>query len=233
MHEGEISARIGLRGIPDASEEIGVTRLAALSRVTGAPLHISGVTTARGVEMLRVAQEAGVAVSASTSAHHLLLSDVAVLESGYDSSTRLSPPLRSEKDRQALVQAVKDGIVGSVTSQHEPWTRVEKELEFERAQPGAVGLETALSATALALGGLAPALTALSTQPAAFLGLDRRLAPGMPAEIVVLDPDGKWCVEPSEMASRCGNTPLVGRELPVRVLTTIHKGRPVHHAKTG
>ena len=233
MHEGEISARIGLRGTPDASEEIGVARLAALSRVTDTPLHITGVTTAKGVHQLRTAQEAGVAVSASTSAHHLLLSDAAVLESGYDSSTRFSPPLRSERDRLALVEAVKDGIVGCVTSQHEPWSRVEKELEFERAQPGAVGLETALSATVEALGGLEPALAALSHRPGAFLGLDRRLAPGVPAEIVVLDPHASWTVEASVLASRCGNTPLLGREISVRVSTTIHKGRPVHHAKTG
>lgn len=233
MHEGEVSARIGLRGTPDASEEIGVGRLAALSRVTGTPVHITGVTTAKGVDQLRIAQEAGVEVTASTSAHHLLLSDMAVLESNYDSSTRLSPPLRSERDRLALVQAVKDGVVGSVTSQHEPWTRVEKELEFERAQPGAVGLETALSATVEALGGLGPALTALSAQPGALLGLDRRVAPEAPAEIVVLDQGATWCVEPGALASRCGNTPLAGRELPVRVMTTIHKGQPVHPAKTG
>jgi dihydroorotase len=233
MHEGEISARIGLRGTPDASEEIGVSRLAALSRLTHTPLHITGVTTAKGVDQLRAAQESGVAVTASTSAHHLLLSDTAVLESGYDSSTRLSPPLRSESDRLAMVQAVKDGVVGSVTSQHEPWTRVEKELEFERAQPGAVGLDTALSATVEALGGLEPALRALSLRPGKFLGLDRRLAPGLPAEIVVLDPGASWTVDASELASRCGNTPLLGRELSVRVSTTIHKGRPVHHAKTG
>ena len=233
MHEGEVSARIGLRGTPDASEEIGVARLAALSRVTGTAIHITGVTTAKGVDQLRIAQEAGVEVSASTSAHHLLLSDMAVLESGYDSSTRLSPPLRSEGDRLALVQAVKDGIVGSVTSQHEPWTRVEKELEFERAQPGAVGLETALSAAVEALGGLEPALAALSRRPGEFLGLDRRLAPGAPAEIVVLDPGAIWSVEAAGLASRCGNTPLLGRELPVRVSTTIHKGRRVHTAKTG
>ncbi len=233
MHEGEVSARIGLRGIPDASEEIGVSRLAALSRMTGTPVHITGVTTSKAIDKLRQAQAAGVKVSASTSAHHLLLTDTTVMESDYDASARLSPPLRSEADRASLVEAVKEGVVGCVTSQHEPWTRVEKELEFERARPGAVGLETALSATVEALGSLESALAALSLQPGRFLGLDRRLLPGAPGDLVVLDPDASWTVKAEALWSRCGNTPLLGRELPVRVSATIHKGRPVHPAKTG
>ncbi len=228
MHEGKVSGRAGLHGMPAAAEELGIGRLIALARNTGATVHVTGLTTAQGVQALDRARSEGLQVSGSTHALHLLLTDQAVLDSTYDTHTRLHPPLRSESDRQALLSAVRDGTLLAVTSQHCPWTRAEKELEFERARPGAVGLETALGTVLAAIGDLSTTLRVLSAGPASVLGLDRRVSEGAPAELVVFDPDGAWTVQPDAFCTKGRNTPLAGRSLPGPVLNTIHRGRVVH-----
>lgn len=228
MHEGAVSNRIGLRGVPAAAEAIGVARLCELARDTGAPVHLAGVTTAAGVAQLRLARGAGAPVTASVSALHTLLTDEAVADSGYHPHARLCPPLRSEVDRQAVVDAVRDGTIDAVTSAHRPRNRVTKELEFALAEPGAVGLETALSAAVEGLGDLALALRALSAGPARVLGMRRQIAVGADAELVILDASARASVAPERFSSKCRNTPLAGRELPVVIAQTLHRGRAVY-----
>ncbi len=230
MHEGEVSSRIGLRGIPASAEVIGVARLAALALETDAPVHIAGVSTARGLAQLRHARAEGAPITASVPVHCALLSDRAVAESGYDTDTRLSPPLRSEADRQAVLEALRDGTLDAVHSGHAPRSRVDKELEFALAAPGAVALETALSALVEATGDLAASIGLLSAAPARVLGLERRIALGSPAELVILDASARSTVAPERFLSKCRNTPLKGRELPVAVAGTLARGRLVHTA---
>lgn len=223
MHEGTASALAGLRGLPDAAEEIGITRLIALARDTGARVHVTGVTSARGVELVRRALQDGCSLTASTTPLHLVLTDRAVVDTAYDTNTRVWPPLRSEADRQALVQAVLDGVL-SVASAHTPWTRVEKELEFALASSGAVGLETALGCVLQAVGSVPATVRALSLGPAQVLGVDRSLRPGSPAEVLVFSPEATWTVDPSQLQTKGRNTPLGGRSLPGVVRTVIHRG---------
>jgi dihydroorotase len=171
------------------------------------------VSSALGVAAIRRAKAEGVPVTASVPSLNLVLDDEVVLQSGYDTDTRLLPPLRGSVDREALVAAVRDGTIDAVGSGHRPLTRVDKDLEFDAAVPGASTLETALSSTLEACGLLA-ALRALSSGPAGILGLDRRLAPGAVADLVLLDPEARWRVAPERFASKGRNTPLKGRELP-------------------
>ena len=227
MHEGPQSNLAGLRGLPAAAEEMAVARLAAMARYTGAHVHITGISTRLALEILAIARDDDVSISASTTALNTLLTDSAVLDSGYDTSTRLLPPLRSEDDRNAIVDALDAGLLSGAASAHRPRTRVDKELEFAYADPGASTLETALPAVAQGTGSLEMALRALSAGPAAVLGLDRRVAEGAPAELVVLDAEGRWTVDPGAFASRSHNTPLGGLELPVRVRRTLCRGRTI------
>ncbi|MEE2750267.1 MAG: dihydroorotase [Myxococcota bacterium] len=228
VNEGEVSTGMGLRGISDANEEIGLSRLVALARVTGASIHATGISTAKGVQVLRRAREEGLGISGSTGASYLLLNQEDVLESGYNTAYKLSPPLRTEVDRQALVEAVRDDVLTAVTSQHVPWTRVEKELEFEQAEAGAAGLETALSATMAALDDLSAAVRALSTGPAELLGLNNALQAGAVANFVLLDPSASVSVNSAEFASKSKSSPLDGRVLPVEVKATVNRGKAVH-----
>lgn len=223
MHEGATSLQIGLRGIPAASEEIGVAAIVSLVRLTGARVHLSHLGTARGLELLLQAQAEGLPLSASVPARNLVLTDEAVGRSGYDPRFRLLPPLRTEDDRQALVQAVREGRI-AVCSDHQPWTRVEKEHEFERAEPGSVGLETAFSATLTALGGdLVAAARALASLPARVLGRSARIAVGEPADLVLVDPHVQVPVGPPRR-SKGSNEALQGLALRGRVEATWRQG---------
>ncbi len=228
MHEGQASLMAGLRGLPAAAEELAVARLISLARYTGAHIHVLGVTTALAVAWLRRARLEGVPVTGTTVALNTLLTDAAVLESGYDSNTRLLPPLRGDGDRKAILDALRDGTLLGATSGHRPRTLVDKELEFAHARPGAVGLETALGSVFAGSGDLSVAIRALSTGPAQLLGLDRRVAEGAPAELTVVEPEGLWTVDPTRFHSKCSNTPLAGRTLPGRVRYTLHRGGVVH-----
>ena len=230
MHEGPTSLLAGLRGLPAAAEELAVARLISLARYTGCHVHVLGVTTALALAWLRRARQEGVPITGTTIALHTLLVDEAVLESGYDPNTRLLPPLREETDRKAVLDALRDGTLLGATSGHRPRTLVDKELEFAHAVPGAVGLETALGCVLAGSGDLSVAIRALSTGPARLLGLDRRVAEGAPAELVVVQPDQNWTVDPARMHSKCGNTPLTGRRLPGLVRATLHRGAVVHRS---
>ena len=227
MHEGPVSLRIGLRGEPAEAEEIGVSRLLALAGLTGARVHLSHVTTARGLDAVRAARAGGLAVTASAPARNLLLCDADIESSGYDPSLRISPPLRSAADRDALREAVRDGVVG-LHADHVPWTRVDKELEFAYAQPGALGLESALRAALTGLDGdLGVVLRAMSVAPGRLMGLDPRVAPGAPADLVVLDLEARGVLAPERRSRGC-NEPLTGRPLSGRVRLTLVAGRVVY-----
>ncbi len=221
MHEGRISVEIGLRGIPAASEEIGLARILGLVRTTGAAVHVSHVTTARSVAMLAQARSEGLPVTSSVPARQLVLTDAYVRDSVYDTAARLLPPLRSEADRQALIEGLRAGVIDTICSDHVPWSQVDKELEFERAAAGAVGLETALQAACTALEGDLPLIArAMATAPAGILGLQRRIAVDAPADLVVFDPAVDAAVETPRW-SKSRNEPLRGVTLRGMVRATI------------
>lgn len=229
MNEGANSALAGLRGIPAAAEEFGIARLIALARYTGTHVHVLGVSTKLALAQLKAGLASGAPISGSTTALHCLLNDAEVLASGYDTDTRLMPPLRTEEDRLALLEALADGTLLGVSSAHAPLTRVDKELEFAYATPGAIGLETALSSLLSCLP-LEHALRALSAGPAKLLGIERSLRDGAPAELLVLDPQATWTVDPTLFASKSANTPLAGRQLTGVLSAVIHKGERLHPA---
>jgi dihydroorotase len=224
MHEGAVSMRIGLHGIPAEAEEVGIARALALARLAGVRLHLTHVTTARGVELVRRARAEGQRVTAAVPARHLVLADEDVDRSGYDPNLRLVPPLRPPSDRAALIEAVKGAELDVVSADHIPLTRVEKEHEFSAAAPGGTGLETAFSAALTALGDLAVAVRALAVAPGRILGLDPRIAPGARAHLAIVEPGAEHVVGPPR-ESRGSNEPLAGRRLRGRVRATLVGGR--------
>ena len=227
MHEGAVSLRIGLRGEPAEAEEIGVQRIVALARLTGARVHLSHVTTARGLALVARARSEGLAVTASAPARNLVLCDADIEASTYDPHLRVSPPLRTAADRAALIEAVRSGAI-TLHSDHVPWTRVGKELEFAYAKPGALGLETALKAALTALDGDASAVVrALCVGPAALLGFAPSVAPEAPADLVVFDPQVASALGPERRSRGC-NEPLTGRTLRGCVRATVVAGRVVY-----
>jgi dihydroorotase len=224
MHEGDVSVTLGLRGIPAAAEEIGVARAIALARLTGTRLHLSAVTTIKAIALVRAAKADGVAITAAVPARHLVLTDAVVEDSVYDTATRLLPPLRSEADRVAAVAAVKDGTLDVIGADHVPHTRIEKELEYMHAKPGAVGLESALRAALTGLDGDVSALVqAMAVGPASVLGRSAEISLGAPADLVVFDCDVVQ-VQPDTGRSKGINEPLAGHELHGRVRLTIRDG---------
>lgn len=225
MNEGEWSSRLGLAGVPAEAEEVRVMRDIALARLTGGRIHFQTLSTAGALAAVVQAQTDGVAVTAEVSAHHLLLTDADLAD--YDTNRKLVPPLRSQADRQAARQAVADGIV-MIVSDHTPQTTDRKERPFDHAEPGSIGLDTALAAT-LSAGIQAPAaLAALSWRPAELLGLgapaERALLPGAVADVAIIDPGATWTARAADSASLGTNCALEGMQLTGKVTTTIRNG---------
>jgi len=230
MHEGAVSLRVGLRGIPALAEELGVTRLVGLARLTQARVHLTHVTTARSLDLVRRAKADGVRVTASAPARNLLLTDRDIEVRGYDTRLRVVPPLRSEADREALVRAVRDGTIDALISDHVPWGREDKELEFAWARPGALGLASALRAVFTALeGDIWQTLEVLAAGPGAVLGRGGRLDPGVPADILVFDEAPATSFD-GHRFGRARNEPLHGRPLRGAVRMTFRAGRLVFPA---
>ena len=232
MHEGEVSTQIGLRGIPAAAEEIGVAKGIALARLTGARVHLSQVTTAGSVELLRTAKTSGVDVTAAVPARHLVLTDREVDHSVYNTATRLLPPLRSEQDRDAVCVGVADGTIDCISADHVPMTSLEKEREFMHAKPGAMGLETAFSAALTALGDIGKVVVAMAVNPAAVIGKNARLTPGSIADVVVLDVETQRTVA-GPYRSKGLNEPLEGAVLTGQVVATIRDGCIIYGPHAG
>ncbi len=227
-HEGLVATIAGLPPVPAAAEESAVARHVALCGLTGVPMHLARLSSAAGVRIVQDAKARGLPITASVSALHLLLTEDAV--SDYDTNAKVRPPLRSEDDRQALVAAVNDGTVDVVVSDHRPRARQEKEVEFERAAPGASGIETTFAVlNTLVTAGeltLTAAVRALSLGPRLAAGVaGGRVAPGQPADLVLLDRESVWEVTPDALVSRGKNTPLLGRTLTGRPVMTVRAGR--------
>ena len=216
MHEGPVSTRLGLKGIPAAAEVMAVERDLLLAELTGGRLHLARLSAAGSVDAVRRAKARGVRVSADVTPHHLVLTAAAVAESGYDGKLRFAPPLRGEADRRALVEGLRDGTIDSVATDHAPFTVDEKDVEFDAAAPGASGLETAVAVCLDRLVragelGLPRLVASLSTAPARSFGLPGgSLAPGAVADVTVLDLERCVPIDPAGFASRGRSTPFEG-----------------------
>jgi dihydroorotase len=228
MHEGEISARLGLTGWPAVAEEAIIARDVLLAEHVGARLHICHVSTAGSVEILRAAKARGVRVSAEVTPHHLLLTDERTTT--YDPVFKVNPPLRTGADVAALRRAVIDGVIDAIATDHAPHTVEDKECEWAYARPGMLGLQTALP-VALEVFGQQWDLIAerMSRAPARLAGLDghgRDPAAGEPANLTLVDPAARATVDATGQASRSRNTPFARMTLPGRVVATFLRGGP-------
>ena len=229
-HEGPNAAKLGLAGWPRAAEESIVARDALLARDAGARVHICHASTAGTVEIIRWAKQQGISITAEVTPHHLLLDDSRLAT--YDGVNRVNPPLRESSDAQALRQALADGVIDCVATDHAPHAEHEKCCEFSVARPGMLGLQTALSVVVQTM--VEPGLLdwrgvarVMSENPARIVGLDdqgRPLEVGEPANLVVVDPDATWIVDGAELASRSSNTPYAAMTLPARVTATLLRG---------
>lgn len=231
MHEGYWSTRLGLKGIPAAAEEIMVAREILLAKETGCPVHLCHLSTAGSVELVRWAKAQGLPVTAEVTPHHLLLTAAAV--AGYDTCTKVNPPLREEKDLQALRQGLAEGVIDLIATDHAPHTREEKEQEYDLAPFGLVGLETALALCwqeLVASGAITPAclVEKMAVNPARLLGVTGgRLEEGLPADLVLFDPQREEEVTEAGLVSKGKNTPFLGWKLQGWPVTTIVGGRLV------
>jgi dihydroorotase len=231
MNEGEFAARLGLIGIPNAAETVMLERDIRLVALTGGRYHAASVTNAESLAVLRRAREAGLEVSASASINHVTLNENDI--GPYRTFLKLSPPLRAEDDRKALVAALAEGLIDAVVSDHNPQDVETKRLPFAEAAAGAIGLETMLAAgLRLVHSGeieLPALLRAMSTRPAELLGISGgTLRSGAPADVIVLDIDEPWIVDPNELKSKCKNTPFDEARMTGRVMRTIVAGRTVY-----
>ncbi len=230
-HEGPNAAKLGLAGWPRAAEESIVVRDALLARDAGARVHICHASTAGTVELVRWAKEQGISITAEVTPHHLLLDDTRLYS--YDGRNRVNPPLREASDAVALRQALADGVIDCVATDHAPHAEHEKMCEFANARPGMLGLQTALSVVVETMVG--PGLLTwrdvarvMSESPARIVGLPdqgRPLEVGEPANLTVIDPDSSWTVTGPALASRSDNTPYEEMVLPAVVTATMLRGR--------
>lgn len=231
MNEGEFASRLGLMGIPTAAEAVMLERDMRLVALTGGRYHAASISCAESLDILRRAREAGLDVSASASINHLTLNENDI--GPYRTFLKLSPPLRSEDDRAALVAALSSELVDVVMSDHNPQDVEVKRLPFAEAVPGAIGLETMLAAgLRLVHAGeveLKTLIRAMSTRPAELLGLPGgSLRPGAPADVIVIDLDTPWLLDPADLKSQCKNTPFDEARFTGRVARTIVGGRTVY-----
>jgi len=229
-HDGELATRLGLPGIPAFAETIALGTLFELVRATGTRLHLCRLSSAAAVDMVRKAKLEGLPISCDVAIHHLHLSEQ---DLGYfDSHCRLVPPLRSQRDRDALATGLADGTIDCVCSDHTPVDEDQKQMPFSEAEPGATGLELLLPLT-LKWGAqqklpLAKVLARVTSDPARILGVHSgKLQPGAPADIVVFDPEAAWRVTPDALRSQGKNTPYLGYELDGQVRYTLVAGNVV------
>ncbi|CAN5220879.1 dihydroorotase [soil metagenome] len=231
MNEGEFASRLGLFGIPNASEAVVLERDMRLVALTGGRYHAASLTCIDSLDILKRAKDAGLAVSGSASINHLTLNENDI--GPYRTFLKLSPPLRTEQDRTALVAALASGLIDVIMSDHNPQDVEVKRLPFAEAAPGAIGLETMLSAgLRLVHSGeveLKVLIRAMSTRPAELLGLPGgSLRPGSPADLIVIDLDTPWVLDPADLKSQCKNTPFDEARFSGRVARTIVGGRTVY-----
>jgi dihydroorotase len=233
MHEGEWSTRLGLIGIPGSAEDVMVARDLILAEDTQGRYHVAHLSTARSLDLVRLGRSRGLRVTCEVAPHHLILTDEEVAKTGFSTHCKMKPPLRSERDRQALIQGLVDGTVDCIASDHAPHHLDEKDVEFDKAPFGILGLETTLSLCLdrFVHGGILslPRLVELlSTGPARVLGIPGgSLKPGSPADVSIFDPDGEVTIVAAGFRSKSRNTPFDGWTLRGRPVATVVDGRRV------
>lgn len=230
MAEGEVATRLGLPGIPEASEVVVIERDLRLVEITGGRYHVAHISTAEGVNAIRKAKASGLNVSCEAAPHHFTLTDADV--GNYRTFAKMAPPLRSEENRAAIIEGLKDGTIDAIATDHAPHDQESKRVPMQHAANGVVGLETLLPLTLeLARNGemsLLEALSRVTSSPADLLNLPAgRLAKGQPADLVIFDPDATWVVELGELHSKSKNTPFEGRTMTGRALRTVVDGRTI------
>ena len=232
MHEGTVSTILGLPGWPSAGEEIIVQRNALLAELTGTPIHCQHLSAGGSVRLLREARARGVKLSGEVCPHHIALTDESIR--AFDSNFKMNPPLRAQADIDALIQGVADGVITILASDHAPHCAYEKEVEFDLAPFGILGLETELGLFLDILLhkkkaiGLPRLIEMLTIEPARLLGLDRgTLSAGAPGDVTLIDPDLEWTVNKEQSSSRSRNTPFHGWELKGRAVRTVVAGKTV------
>ena len=230
MNEGLVSTELGLPGIPAAAEDIMVARNIALAELTGARLHLAHISTVGSVRMVREAKSRGIKVTAEACPHHFSLTEEVCR--GYNTHAKMNPPLRTWQDVQAIKEGLRDGTIDVIATDHAPHATQEKQQEFSEAPFGIVGLETALPLTfALVEEDVLTVETAvakLTTEPAKAFGLNKgTLKPGADADVVIVDPNESWEVDPTQFRSKSRNTPFAGWKVKSRVKMTIVSGRVV------
>ncbi|HQZ35837.1 MAG TPA: dihydroorotase [Ilumatobacteraceae bacterium] len=230
MHEGACCSRLGLPGWPSLAEELMVFRDIELVRLTGVPMHFLHLSTVRSVQLVRDAKADGLPVTAEAAPHHFTLTDDQL--SGYDPVFKVTPPLRTRADIDAIKAGLADGTIDAIATDHAPHAAHAKEAPLDEAPPGMLGLETALALAITELEmPLARIVAALSWQPAAIAGVadrhGRPIAVGEPANLTVFDPAQQWKVVPAQLASKSRNTPYAGRVVTGKVRHTIFNGTPV------
>jgi dihydroorotase len=237
MHEGRVSLLLGLKGMPALAEEIDVVRDIMLAQETGAHIHIAHVSTMGAIEAVRRAKNEGVNVTCEVTPHHFTLTDKAV--EGYDTNTKMAPPLRSEEHRAAIIDGIKDGTIDAIATDHAPHHADEKSLEYDRAPFGITGLETAvgLAFNELVQKGvidLVRLVEICSTNPARIFRLDDRgtLKPGSIADVTVIDPEKKWTYNNADSRSRSRNSPFDGWNFTGAAVATIVGGDIVYRRET-
>jgi len=238
MNEGEWSTRLGLPGWPSLAEDLIVARNILLAEETGHPIHCQHISSARSVRLLREARKRGVPITAEACPHHIALTDEGLKT--FDSNFKVNPPLRTAADIDEIIAGIADGTITILASDHAPHATYEKEVELDRAPFGMLGLDTELALFLEILLHQRKAVTLpriismLTENPAKLLGLDRgTLAPGVPADITILDPDHSWTYDRNESPSLSRNTPFHGFELRGRALRTIVGGKTVWDLENG
>lgn len=229
MHEGAVSARLGLKGRPAVAEDIAVARDILLAEYTGARLHIAHVSSKGAVELIRQAKQRGVKVTAEVTPHHLSLTDEAV--AGFDSSTKVTPPLRSREHVEALLAGLKDGTIDAIASDHAPHAYEEKDREYRYAPSGFTGLETSLGVILTGLYHtnkftMMEIVNLMSTTPAKILSLNSgELKVGVPADITIIDTEHEWIVDSSTFYTKGKHTPFDGKKLKGKAVATLVGGK--------
>ena len=230
MNEGPFATFWGIKGIPNAAESVMVVRDIALSEFTGAWVHFCHISTKESVEAIRQAKKRGVNVTCETAPHYFTLTDADVKD--YDTNFKMNPPLRSEEDRQAVIQGLSDGTIDVIASDHAPHSVVEKDMEFDMAAFGIVGLETSLSLSLklvhdgfLTMGNL---VNKMAKNPAKIIGVNNDIKPGNIADLTIIDPEDIYEIDPGTFKSRSKNSPFSGIKVKGRAFLTMVNGKVVY-----
>jgi dihydroorotase len=230
MHEGVVSTRLGLREIPSAAEDVMVFRDCSLAELTGGRLHIAHVSSAGAVELVRQFKAKGVQVTAEATPHHFTLTDEAL--ENFDTNLKVNPPIRSSFDLTAIQQGLADGTIDAIATDHAPHSTIEKDVEFDYAAFGMIGLETAFPLTLRLVdqGLLSPleAIEKLTSNPARIIGVDLgRLTPGLPADVTLIDPNREFTVDVNQFRSKSRNSPFHGWQLRGKTVMVLRDGKVI------